>query len=181
MPFVTEEIWSLLPGERGLLAVSPLAGGRRARCRDEEAEAALDRFIEAVGALRSYRDEVGAKPGTPLRGVLARRGLRRPARPARAASAASSSVDGAARTRSRWRRWTSRAAWSRVLPSDAFDAEEEERRREAERERLQDEIERLERKLANEGFVNKAPAEVVEGERRKLEELPRGAAAPRDE
>ena len=58
----------------------------------------------------------------------------------------------------------------RVLASDAFDPEEEERRRAAERERLLAEIERLERKLANESFVNKAPAEVVEGERRKLDE-----------
>jgi valyl-tRNA synthetase len=58
----------------------------------------------------------------------------------------------------------------RVLASDAFDPEEEERRRASERERLQGEIERLERKLANESFVEKAPPEVVEGERRKLEE-----------
>jgi valyl-tRNA synthetase len=57
----------------------------------------------------------------------------------------------------------------RVLPSDAFDPGEGERRREAERERLGGEIERAERKLANEGFVKKAPAEVVEAERNKLE------------
>jgi valyl-tRNA synthetase len=34
---------------------------------------------------------------------------------------------------------------------------------------LRAEIERAERKLANEGFVAKAPAEVVEEERQKLE------------
>ena len=39
---------------------------------------------------------------------------------------------------------------------------------EAERERLRGEIERIERKLANQGFVAKAPPEVVEGERTKL-------------
>jgi valyl-tRNA synthetase len=58
----------------------------------------------------------------------------------------------------------------RVLSSDAFDPEEEERRRASERARLQGEIERLERKLANQSFVAKAPPAVVEGERRKLEE-----------
>jgi valyl-tRNA synthetase len=58
----------------------------------------------------------------------------------------------------------------RVLPSEGFDPEEERRRREAERERLAGEIERLERKLANDDFVNKAPPDVVDGERRKLED-----------
>ena len=57
-----------------------------------------------------------------------------------------------------------------VLPSEGLDAEEEGRRRGAERGRLDGEIERLERKLANESFVSKAPADVVEGERRKLED-----------
>ena len=39
----------------------------------------------------------------------------------------------------------------------------------AERERLRKEIERAERMLANERFVQKAPPEVVEAEREKLE------------
>ncbi len=57
-----------------------------------------------------------------------------------------------------------------VLPSDAFDPEEAERRIAARREQLEQEIERCERKLANEQFVAKAPAAVVEAERRKLAE-----------
>jgi valyl-tRNA synthetase len=57
-----------------------------------------------------------------------------------------------------------------VLPSDAFDPAEAERRRAARREQLAGEIERAERKLANEQFVARAPAEVVAEERRKLEE-----------
>ena len=87
MPFVTEEIWSLLPGERGLLAVAawpepdPSVARRRRRRRCSSASS------RAVGALRSYRDEVGAKPGTALRGVLAAGRVRRAARPARAAGA----------------------------------------------------------------------------------------------
>ncbi len=48
------------------------------------------------------------------------------------------------------------------------------RRVAAERDRLEGEIGRLEAKLANERFVSKAPAEVVAGERAKLEEY-RGA------
>ncbi len=57
-----------------------------------------------------------------------------------------------------------------VLPSDAFDPAEAERRIAARREQLRGEIERAERKLANEKFVERAPAEVVDEERRKLEE-----------
>ena len=57
-----------------------------------------------------------------------------------------------------------------MLPSDAFDPAEAEKRIAARRERLEAEIERAERKLANEKFVERAPAEVVEEERRKLEE-----------
>ncbi len=167
MPFATEEIWSLLPGERGLLAGAEWPEADAAR-RDPEAEAVLERLIEAVGALRSYRDDVGAKPGVALRGALAAEGyddlreqLARLGRfelvdgdPGEEAVAEVEIPGGV----------------MRVLPSDAFDPEEEQRRRAAERERLQGEIERLERKLANQSFVDKAPAEVVEGERRKLEE-----------
>ncbi len=61
-----------------------------------------------------------------------------------------------------------------LLPSDDFDPEASERRAAARREKLEEEIERLEKKLANERFVERAPAEVVDGERAKLEEY-RGA------
>ena len=57
-----------------------------------------------------------------------------------------------------------------VLPSDAFEPAEAEKRLAARRGQLSGEIERAERKLANEKFVERAPAAVVEEERRKLEE-----------
>ena len=167
MPFVTEEIWSLLPGERGLLAVStwPVPDPE---LLDPEAEEAMGRFFAAVSGLRSYRDEVGARPGTPVRGVLEAEGygdleaqLARLGQFQLEQSAsegeeplADIEVPGGV---------------VRVLPSDAVDPVEGERRREAERGRLRAEIERAEKKLANEGFVKKAPAEVVEAERQKLE------------
>jgi len=58
----------------------------------------------------------------------------------------------------------------RILPSDAFDPEEARRRVAARCEKLEGEIGRLERKLANERFTERAPAEVVEAERAKLAE-----------
>jgi valyl-tRNA synthetase len=57
----------------------------------------------------------------------------------------------------------------RVLPSAEIDAGAVAARLEKRREELRAEVERGERKLGNEGFVAKAPSEVVEEERAKLE------------
>ena len=53
--------------------------------------------------------------------------------------------------------------------SDIVDTQKELARLEGEYKRLMGEIERLEKKLSNEGFVAKAPAAVVEGEKAKLQ------------
>jgi valyl-tRNA synthetase len=168
MPFVTEEIWSLMPEAGDLLAVAdwPSSDGSLI---DEAAEAEVGRLIEAVTALRRYRDEVGAKPSAPVRGRLVAEGyesvrdqLARLARfelvgedPSNGDVLATVAVPGGG---------------VQVLPSEAFDPGEAERRRAARREQLIGEIERAERKLANDKFVERAPAEVVAEERRKLEE-----------
>ena len=75
MPFVTEEIWSYMPGERGLLAARR---GRRPTSSlvDDEAEAGVGRAIEAVTALRRYRDEAGVPAGATLRARVGRRPCR---------------------------------------------------------------------------------------------------------
>ena len=52
--------------------------------------------------------------------------------------------------------------------SDVIDFEKEKIRLEGELARMNDEISRIEKKLSNEGFVSKAPAAVVEGEKSKL-------------
>ena len=52
--------------------------------------------------------------------------------------------------------------------ADLIDFEKEKARLEGEKKRLEGEIDRVTRKLSNEGFVAKAPAAVVDGERAKL-------------
>jgi valyl-tRNA synthetase len=58
---------------------------------------------------------------------------------------------------------------AKVLASDDVDAASVAARLEARREELRSEVKRAEGKLGNERFVERAPAEVVEEERQKLE------------
>ena len=52
--------------------------------------------------------------------------------------------------------------------AEVIDFEKERARLTAEMKKNDSEIERLEKKLSNEGFVAKAPAQVIDGERAKL-------------
>jgi len=58
-----------------------------------------------------------------------------------------------------------------ILAADAVDTEAQARRAAEQRKRLEAEIARAEGKLGNQGFVAKAPAHVVDGEREKLARL----------
>jgi valyl-tRNA synthetase len=120
-----------------------------------------------VQELRAWRDRVGAAPGRALEARLEAGGYERTAdavgRLARVewtengtAGAATVPVPGGNVT---------------VLASDAVDTEAEARRAAAERARLEAEISRAEGKLANQGFVAKAPPPVVDAEREKLARL----------
>jgi valyl-tRNA synthetase len=163
MPHVTEEIWSFLPGEREMLAVSawPAAGDSR---HDEEAERVVGRAIEAITDLRRYRDEADVKPSAVLPARMSVEGYGamegQVARLARLDLAAGDgdpvaevAVPGGAVA---------------LLASDAFDPGAAEARTGSQREKLRKEIERLEKKLTNAKFVERAPADVVQGERDKL-------------
>jgi valyl-tRNA synthetase len=165
MPFVTEEIWSFLPGDRGML-ISAEWPGLDSKLRDAEAEDVVGRVIAAVTELRRYRDEVGVPAGATIPARLAAEGYEdtadQVARLARVEFVpgdvdgdvlATVAIPGGA---------------IHVLPSGAIDVEEAERRKAERREWLRTEIERAERKLANKGFVEKAPPEVVAAERDKL-------------
>jgi valyl-tRNA synthetase len=165
IPFVTEELWSHVPGTEGLLATARLADPDPA-LRDEAAEAEMAAVIEAVQALRSWRDEAGVKPGqvlparidgldgsAALVARMARLDLESDGDPTATVAVPGGSVE--------------------IRAGDIVDREAEGRKAAAERERLQQEIARAEAKLGNEGFVAKAPPHIVEAEREKLERLRR--------
>jgi valyl-tRNA synthetase len=156
MPFVSEEIWGYLPGERGLLAVSPFPAADRSRI-DPQAEEELDGMIGLVRRVRRWRDLVGVAPGRVL---AARATDDRPADlVARLARLGFDSAEGEP---------LATFGPIEILPSEGIDAEHASARIAERREALEAEVERAERKLANPGFVAKAPAEVVDAERAKL-------------
>jgi valyl-tRNA synthetase len=172
MPFVTEEIWSFLPGERGLLAVAPWPEPADGLI-DPQAEQHLGRVIEAVTELRSYRDAVGAKAGAAIPARLLADGYDEGSRAQIARLAGFAFVPDEHGDGDVLATLPIPGGAVQVLPSDAFDPEEAEKKLAAKREQLRGEIELAERKLANKGFVEKAPPELVEEERRKLEEFRR--------
>jgi valyl-tRNA synthetase len=169
MPFVTEEIWSYLPGERGLLAVAPWPEPAP-ELIDERAEAEVGRLIEAVTELRRYRDAVGAKASVAIPARLAADGYDENARAQLARLARFEPVADGDLNGDVLATIPIPGGAVHVLPSEAFDPDEAAKRIEAKRAQLGKEVERLEQKLANDQFVAKAPPDVVEEERRKLSE-----------
>jgi valyl-tRNA synthetase len=169
IPFVTEELWSRLPGSEGLLAAVTDAPDADPALLDEEAEALVGGAIEAISTLRAWRNEARVPVGAalparivgeayaetaPLVARLVRLELADASDPADAA--ASIVVPGGT---------------VEVLPGGAFDPAEADRRREEQRATLSSEIRRAQGKLANEGFVARAPEAVVAAEREKLARL----------
>ncbi len=168
IPFVTEEIWTHVAQEsEGLLAASRWPE-RDLGPVDEDAEAQIGAAIEAIKEIRAWRDSLGVRPGATI--------------PARL-----DGTEGYERTAAMIGR-LGRLAWGEgevvahlacgleILASDEVDFEAEQRRAGERRTKLQGEIERAEGKLANERFVSRAPAAVVQAERDKLTALRRELA-----
>ncbi|HLY50297.1 MAG TPA: valine--tRNA ligase [Solirubrobacteraceae bacterium] len=164
IPFVTEEIYSYIPGADGLLAAGISSEPAPV---DSGAEAAVGQLIGAVQALRAWRDVAQVPAGTTLPARLAADGYADThphlARLARleltrdgAAPMATVPIPGGT---------------VEVLPSEALDLGAAERKREARRAELEQEIARSEMKLSNQGFVTKAPPSIVQSERDKLAAL----------
>jgi valyl-tRNA synthetase len=164
IPFVTEEIYSHVPSADGLLA-GLLAGASPPI--DEAAERALTDVIEAVQALRGWREKLDVKVGALVPARLAANGYADTAEHIARLARLELSDDGGEPVAA----VPVPGGAVEILASAELDVGAAERKREAEVSRLQSEIERAESKLANDGFVAKAPAEVVQAEREKLERL----------
>ena len=61
IPFLTEEIWHLLPGERGSLLASPYPAADP-YAGDVDVEERMGRLMEIVRAVRNIRSELNVPP-----------------------------------------------------------------------------------------------------------------------
>ncbi|HEV7615174.1 MAG TPA: valine--tRNA ligase [Solirubrobacterales bacterium] len=157
MPFVTEEIWAFHPARRGHLVVHPFPVADEALF-DQPAEADVEGGIGLTQRLRAWRDLVDVPVAAVLVAVID--GVEPPEFVGRLSRFEFDGV-GAEPVAS--------IGPVRVLASEQLDADAVAERLGRRREELRGEVERAERKLGNEGFLAKAPAEVVEEERGKLE------------
>ncbi len=157
IPFVTEEIYSYMPDRQAdALVVHPFPEADDALI-DEAAEAEIGAAIELTRGLRRWRDLAGVAAGK----VLAARAPNQPhelvGRLARV------SFDGGPGEA------IATVGGVELLPIEGIDPGAVRARIDERREKLRSEVARAEGKLSNQGFVAKAPADVVDAERRKLE------------
>ncbi|MCL1853067.1 MAG: valine--tRNA ligase [Peptococcaceae bacterium] len=174
LPFLTEEIWQHLPheGETVMLCSWPQPSGYR----DENLERDMEALIEVIRAVRNIRSEYGVAPSRKIKAVLfcADTDIRDRIVGALAdikLMAGCDSVEVLTDPESK----PSQAAVAALDGIQVFvplkgmlDLDKERLRIDKEIANAVEEEKRLGGKLNNPGFVNKAPADVVAGEREKL-------------
>jgi valyl-tRNA synthetase len=179
VPFVTEELWQQLPGRStdDVLARAAWPVARATRADDGETTSTGSEFElvrEAVIALRQLRAEYAIPAGKIIPAVIV---------PARNASTRSAFEDEASII-GRIARFTITIADAPpagtaahavliggtevIIPLEGvIDVERECTRLRGELEQLEKQLGSLSQRLANQGFISRAPAQVVEAERRK--------------
>ena len=177
MPFITEALWQALPLGPDRAPSIMVAAWPRPGQLDEEAEEALQTLREVVTVVRNMRAEMRLPPGQPIALHLGEQepenrvllGLVEPyiaqlVRADQMAIEAQVQVAGPA----------SRAVVGTIevaMPlAGLIDIDVERQRLQKDVSKFQGLLKGLDKKLANEGFLHKAPAQVVEGERARREE-----------
>ncbi len=176
MPFITEEIWHKLPGSEGSIMLQDWPQ-QKEKYEDKKAAEDMEILQQVIRSIRNVRNEMKVDPGRKITtmfsaGSEAQEILRSgqqyieelagvekmeisrefASRPDKAATAVVRDIE-------------------IILPlAEMVDIEEEIARLKKDKKEVQSEIERAQGKLDNEDFVNKAPAEIVQEERDKLEE-----------
>jgi valyl-tRNA synthetase len=183
MPFITEELWKTLAAQVGgrwgdslMTAAYPERGPV-----DEEAERSFNPVIGIIEAIRNIRGEMNVPFKTPLGDVEI--GALEPAAHAtvvqetgRIERLSNSTLSVAASGRAPSKRGGSAVAVGagfelRVGLAGAIDLAAESARIDKELSKVEQDLAGIERKLSNPSFVERAPAEVVEKDRARSEEL----------
>ena len=179
MPFITETLWQRLPFPVAADRCEFLAIARWPRAHpdsadDRDAMGRFDLIREAVGAVRQIRSDYAIPPGkpvdaviesqmnaplftnhAPLIGQLARASVKVGGAPAGAGAAHSLLSDGS----------------ELIVPLGGLvDLSKECGKLRGELDQLEIQLHALSKRLRNEGFISRAPASVVESERKKEEE-----------
>lgn len=175
IPFITEEIYAHLPNRSGQLMdqIYPDAAGIP---RDKEAEDAMQLITDSISAIRNMRQEKNISPQRKSEIYLFAededvKAKLEANRHHLLKLGYGSGTEFIQESDSRLK-----SALPLILPrhkmylpmSDLLDLGKEKIRLASERDKLQIEVDRLLKKLENEGFVKKAPEEVVQAERDKL-------------
>jgi valyl-tRNA synthetase len=176
MPFVTEHLWEELLGAPGGLLVTADWPTADPALVDPEAMAELDWLTRAIGAIRAARTELRVPPAARLPLLLQGAGPATRARLERHGEAflrlarlESIAEAGGPVGRGALQLVVDEATL--VLPVEGVvDLDREEERLTKEIGKAEGEARRLERKLASPDFVERAPPEVVEESRERLEE-----------
>jgi valyl-tRNA synthetase len=176
MPFITEEIWQHLAMKRGSIMSVPFPEADPTLA-DAQAEEGMALIMDVTTAIRNIRGEMNISPAAQMEAVIYG-----PERLLRLLETHGRYVEDLARLSQLTLRQTGerpRLAASAVvheleifLPLEAIlDFQEESRRLQKEIGKLEPELARTKKKLANEDFLGRAPAEVVAKEREKSERL----------
>lgn len=178
MPFVTAEVWQALPGHAGDDIATKLYPAARPGCRDVKDAEHMELVQATISAVRTIRAELNIAPSYRLTTLV---------RPASAEDAATleegremlmtlARLDGltvAVDVEAPKASASSVVAGNEVIVplTGAVDFEAELARLDKELGKIEKDFVQVNKKLANESFVSKAPADVVAKERARAEEL----------
>ena len=188
MPYITEELWRRLPGNKQLHAA--YAGAEptvmltafpegKAELIDEAAESEMQAIIELISRVRNIRSEMNIKPGERIPIVIAApdeklREVFSSARDqiSRLVRASEVSIDGRLEVpRASARAVLNGGAEVAVPLEGLIDFLQERKRLQREQEKLQAEAAKLEAQLSNPNFVSRAPEERVNEVRGRIAEI----------
>ncbi len=172
LPFITEEIWQALPHDGDSIMKAPFPCYEEAFDFAKEAQE-MEEVIDTIRAIRNRRSEMNVPPSrrAHLTIVTARPDVFDESKTPffeRLASASGVTVASEYHGEENAVQIITTYATVYIPLAEMIDLAAERARLEKEAAQTQGEIDRLEKKLANEGFVAKAPPQVVEAERAKL-------------
>lgn len=174
IPYITEEIWTYLPGKDKELIIEqwPLYNEERSY---KDAEKSIDFIMESVKSIRNIRAEMNVVPSKKAKAIFV---------------TSDADLNRILSTSERFFKTLASASEIQVTESkdnigedamstvvgnctiflpleELVDMEKEIERLQKEKEKLEGEIKRVKSKLSNEGFVSKAPKQVIDQEREK--------------